>query len=209
MGGVPDIGARAELVPMDAQFEEISIGLYVRDGAALVHTYSPKPGARERISFVTRALSVLGGLEPDGERVRFACGAWHAAAARRAFLEACKVDPAAPLAAWPLELADRKTGQTIRARSLGSGLYRLEAEGATAQTASRAPAVARGLAKLAELETGDDPETVRFACGRPHDALVGLLLPRALNVRAALREEEAKATRGVLVAPGAPEEPAG
>ncbi len=52
MGGVPDIGARAELVPMDAHFEEISIGLYVRDGAALVHTYSPKPGARERIAFV-------------------------------------------------------------------------------------------------------------------------------------------------------------
>ena len=50
---------------------------------------------------------------------------------------------------------------------------------------------------------------VAFPCGLTHDALVGLLLPRALNVRAALREEETKATRGVLVSPGAREEPAG
>lgn len=209
MTHVLDIGARVELVSMDARFEEISIGLYVRDGAGLVHTYSPKPGACERIRFVTGAMAALGGLEPDGDRVRFPCGVWHAAAARRVFLEACKLDPAATPAPLPLEVADRKSGQTIRVRSLGSGAYRIEADGATAEIPSRAAAVARGLARLAELEPADDPEAIRFACGQPHDALVGLLLPRALNVRAALREEEATATRGVLVAPGALEEPAG
>lgn len=206
---VPNIGTRVELVPMDAHFEEISIGLYVRDGAALVHTYSPKPGARERIAFVARAMTVLGGLEPAGGLVRFPCGRWHAAAAKRVFLEACKHDPAAPLETPGLEVVDRKTGQTIAARPLGAGAYRVEAGGVSAEAPSRAPAVARGLARLAELEAGDEPEVVAFPCGRTHDALVGLLLPRALNVRAALREEEAKATRGVLVSPGAREEPAG
>jgi hypothetical protein len=40
-----------------------------------------------------------------------------------------------------------------------------------------------------------------FPCGHSHDALIGLLLPRALNVRAVLREEEAAVGRGNLVAP--------
>jgi len=44
---------------------------------------------------------------------------------------------------------------------------------------------------------------VVFPCGRPHDELMGLLLPRALNARAALREEEMAASRGMLVAPSA------
>ncbi len=200
---------------MDAHFEEISIALYLQAGPdgpeALVHTYSPKPGAHERIAFVARAMTALGGLEPapGDARVRFSCRTWHAAAAKRLFLEACKLDPAVPLRTRPLEVADRKTGQTINARPLGAGAYRVEASGVTGEAPSRAPAVARGLARLAELDTGDDPQVVAFSCGQAHDALVGLLLPRALNVRAALREEEAKATRGVLVSPGAREEPAG
>jgi hypothetical protein len=46
-----------------------------------------------------------------------------------------------------------------------------------------------------------EPAQVAFACGQSHDALVGLLLVRALNVRAVLREEEVQATRGTLAAP--------
>ncbi len=44
---------------------------------------------------------------------------------------------------------------------------------------------------------------VKFGCGTPHDALMGLLLYRALNARAALRETEMMASRGVLAAPSA------
>ena len=42
---------------------------------------------------------------------------------------------------------------------------------------------------------------VAFPCGHAHDALIGLLLKRAPNVRAVLREQEAALTRGVLAAP--------
>ena len=215
MSASTDIGTRVELVSMDAQFEEISIALYRQDRAGgpvgLVHTYSRKPGADERIAFVTRAMAVLGGLErADGDDlVRFPCETWHAAAAKRLFLESCKVDPTASLTARSLEILDKKTGQQIRVEPLGAGTYRVHAEGVTDGAPSRAPAIARGLAKLAELDTGDDPAVVSFPCAQSHDALVGLLLARALNVRAALQEEEMKATRGVLVAPGAQEEPAG
>jgi hypothetical protein len=47
------------------------------------------------------------------------------------------------------------------------------------------------------------PSQVKFGCGQTHDALIGLLLGRALNVRAVLREEEMSASRGTLAAPSA------
>ena len=61
-----------------------------------------------------------------------------------------------------------------------------------------------GLVKLAGLEAvGDAGDRVAFACGHDHDALVGLLLVRALNARAVLRHEEQASSRGILAAPSA------
>jgi hypothetical protein len=58
------------------------------------------------------------------------------------------------------------------------------------------------LVKLAEVKLVDGkPDQIAFSCGQSHDALIGMLLPRALNVRAILREEESAGERGLLVAP--------
>jgi hypothetical protein len=207
VGVVVDIGRRVEVVPMDAHFSDITIALYrqERDGGAvaLVHTYSSKPGASERLASVVRNMSVLGELEvvdEDRDVVRFPCRTWHEAAARRAFLEACKLDPAAPASPRPLTAVDGATGQRIAVEPLGSGSYRVHADDVAEGAASRAAAVASGLARLAELRLSQG-NVVSFPCGHDHDALVGLLLVRALNIRAALREEEMSASRGFLAPP--------
>ena len=140
----------------------------------------------------------------DGREIRFACNTWHASAARRLFLEAAKQDPSAPLLPRPLEVPDTRSEQTIRIEPLGNGAYRVRAEGVTEDTPSRAPAIAAALVKLAQL-AGSDDQVVTFPCGHEHDALVALMLLRAQNLRAALREEELNASRGVLVAPSAQE----
>jgi hypothetical protein len=210
-----DIGSRVELVSMDAHFHDISIGLYRQDRGdgplGVVHTYSTKPGADARVAFVVQAMAVLGGLEVSGDAAdlfRFPCGQWHASAVKRAFLEACKVDPAVQPTARPLEIVDKKSGQQIRVESLGSGSYRVLSDAPEGET-SRAPAIARGLVKLGELQPGDTDSACSFPCGNEHDALVGLLLVRALNVRATLQAEEQAASRGVLAAPGPPQETGG
>ena len=205
-------GRRIELVPMDPHCGDISIALYARQNQgelAVVWTFSRRPGAAERVKAVARSIAVLAGLEPVEGRpatLRFGCGDWHEAALRRAFLEACKLGPDGEPAVRPLEVHDRQTGQAIRAVHIGGGTYRVEASGIEESQTSRAPAVARGLAKLAQLDPGPDDVTVAFPCGARHDALVGLLLPRALNVRAVIREEEMQAARGVLSAPSARQE---
>lgn len=213
LGRAPEeLGRRVELVSMDRYCDDISIGLYVREGdgvpVATVHSFSGRPGVDERLEFVAGALVALGGLEQldDPLTVRFACGSWHASAAKRLFLEACRQDPSEPLQPKPLEAPDSRTEQTIVVEPLGDGAYEVKASGVTDEAPSRAPAIARAMAKLAQLDhdEGERP-VVRFACGQDHDPLIGLLLVRAQNLRAVLREEEAKAGRGMLAAPSAQE----
>jgi len=203
---------RVELVPMDPHCADITVALYRADEegqpVGLVHTYSSRPGAAERVAFVAHAMRVLGGLEPvddgDSRLVRFPCRTWHALAARRLFLEATKLDPEEAVVERPLEVPDTRSEQTIRVESLGGGRYAVRADGATEDTPSRAAAIAAALAKLAEL-SAEDGELVAFPCGHDHDALVAVMLKRAQNLRASLREEEMTASRGVLVAPSAQE----
>jgi len=208
LGKTREIGRRIELVPMDPHFHDITIALYQEptdtELVFRVHTYSSISGAQERIGFVAHAMSILSGMQAvgdDASLLRFGCGNQHIFAARRTFLEACKLSPSAPLAPRGLSIFDKKSGQNIDVANSGSGAYDVVAVGGDA---ARASAIAAGLAKLAEMSKSDTKATqVLFPCGQAHDALVGLLLARALNVRAVLREEEMMASRGTLVAPSA------
>jgi hypothetical protein len=197
---------------MDKYLDEITIALYrVGDAAAIVHSYSGRPGVGQRLAWLARAMAVIGGMTPHGgdqRAVAFRCAWWHELAARRTFLEACKLDPSRVPEPRPLAVDDTRFAQRVEVEPLGGGAYRVSSVAIDPSAAGRGPAVAAGLAKLAELDTADDGLTVRFPCGAPHDELVGLLLPRAINVRAALREQEMTAGRGILVAPSAQQEAA-
>jgi hypothetical protein len=207
MGSTLDLGRRIELVSMDPHCSNITIGLYEPSGDTaeyLIHSYSGLAVAGPRLDSIRRAMHILGGVEVRRERLRFPCGAAHQLAIRRLFLEACKLAPAAVVDPRPLAVRDKKLDGTVTVRSLGEGLYELIANGPAELAAARLEAIAAGYRKLAEVEIiPAEPHCFRFGCGQSHDALVALLLPRALNVRAALREQEMAAARGTLVAPSA------
>ena len=198
---------------MDPHFHDASIGLYRKETAdgpvAVVHSYSSKDGIDGRVGFIRDALAVLGGLEPvesgGDAAVRLSCRSWHNAALKRLFLDCFRVDPGLPLVPKPLVAPDTRSEQLIRVEPLGGGRYRVEAEEIPAGEDSRAPAIARALVRLAELDPVDE-STVAFSCGHDHHELVGVMLVRAQNLRAALREEELSASRGVLSAPSAQEQ---
>jgi hypothetical protein len=203
-----DLDHRIELVSMDRYCADITVALYLMAGgtSAVVHSYSGWPEVPGRLDWLAATMRRLGGMNGSGRTVGYACGAWHERAARRTFLEACKVDPRRPLPMPPLTVDDPRTNQIFTVASRGGGRYTVSAVAADPAATSRAPAVAAGLAKLADLEPDPDDEVgVRFTCGAPHDELVALLLPRAINVRAALREQELAAGQGLLLAPGTQE----
>jgi hypothetical protein len=211
MGLTIDLGRRIELVSMDPHFHDISIGLYrrQRDGKPefLVHTYSGVEGAPQRVRFVAAAMAILGGMEStSGEtcQLQFPCGFEHLLAAKRVFLEACKLAPDNAVNPRPLTILDKKSNRNITAASLGGGVYHLTGDGEEADRANRLSAVAGGLIKLAEMRPVDQSlDRVAFPCGEVHDPLVGLLLVRSLNVRAVIREQEMATSRGILSAPSA------
>lgn len=196
---------------MDPNFRDISVGLYRKetdDGpVAVVHSYSSKAGTDERVAFIAHALAILGGLESvagDSDRaVRAPCRHWHNAALKRLFLDCFRVDPSAELSPKPLSAPDTRSEQTITLVPFGDGVYRVDSVGATEAEPTRAPAIARALVKLAQLREVGETQ-VAFDCGQDHHELIGLMLVRAQNLRAALREEELTASRGVLSAPSAP-----
>ena len=214
MRRIVDIGRRIELIPIDPHFHDITIGLYHQQTVDaitgkdapvfLVHTYSHISGAAERIEDIRQAMQILGGMlrTPDG-LLYFPCNNVHEAACRRVFLEACKLTSNTLVEPRPLNILDKKSKLTITVDSTGKGIYRVTAEGEGRGAARRISAIAGGLMKLGEMESieTDTKDTVAFACAQSHDALIGLLLTRAPNVRIVLREEEMEAGRGVLTAP--------
>ena len=136
----------------------------------------------------------------------FSCGHAHRLGVKRLFLEACKLPPEQTPEPRPLHIFDKKANATIAVASLGQGLYEARATEPVQGVERRVATIARGLIRLGEMdEVADQPNQAQFGCGEAHDALIGLLLVRAPNVRAAVREAEALANRGVLSAPSAQE----
>lgn len=206
MASIVNIGRRIELVPIDTHFHDITIALYREELDACtvfrIHTYSHKDGASDRIQQIANYMSILGGMsELRIGHLMFPCGERHEAACRRVFLEACKITPNTPVEPRPLYILDKKSKLTITVDSIGNGTYRVSSNGEGRSADRRVSSIAAGLMKLGEMDVGQDNDTVRFSCGHSHDALVGLLLVRAPNVRVVMREEEASANRGVLSAP--------
>lgn len=207
MRRIVNIGRRIELVPIDPHFHDITIALYQQQKEIplfLVHTYSHVAGAAERIEEIRESMQTLGGMLKTAEGLlHFPCGGAHEAACRRVFLEACKLAPGTRIEPRPLHTLDKKSKLTITVNSTGNGTYSVTADGDGRGAARRIAAIAGGLMKLGEMEDAgtDNKDTVAFDCAYSHDALVGLLLIRAPNVRIALREEETSASRGVLSAP--------
>ncbi len=207
MGQTVNIGRRIELVPMDPHFHDITIALYQQERreepAFLIHTYSRMDGGQHRIKFAVKGMETLGNMAvaPDG-LLRFPCGSAHELACRRAFLEACKLDLNDAVEPRPLNILDKKSGLTITVLSLEDGVYQVTVDGEGKRAERRISAIAGGLIKLGEMvEVDQSLDKVAFPCGHSHDALVGLLLVRAPNVRTIMREQEMVASRGTLSAP--------
>lgn len=209
---VVELGRRIELQSMDSQFHDITIGLYEQEPRPgvieyFVHSYSIIEGSKGRLARIVTVMLELGGMAragTDGQHLCFPCGEVHKLACRRLFVEACKVKPGVVSKPMPLEVADKTTGRNIKVIREDGATYRVTADGLDEGRAQRIGAIGRGLSRLAQMELiGEDAARVRFTCGRAHDELVGLLLPRALNLRAAMREQEEAMSRGMLVAPSA------
>ena len=195
------LGSCVELVPLDPNFQDISVGLYMKNGRGTVWTFSQKPGVEDRIEKIRDQLCALGDMEPvEGTRdqVRFSCGQTHGRPLK--FLVKRAVERAPDYA-----LPDGRTKDLRSALMLdiefsevdGRGAYRVTAEGDAPNEAQRLRAITAGFTRYGEMEKGDDDE-LSFPCGHRHDRLAKLVLPYARNVSQAEDLLAADALRGQM-----------
>ena len=196
-------GRCLELVPMDPNFENISVGLYVKDGVCTVWTFSRKPGVEARIERIRDQLVALGGMEAvagSGNQARFGCGFLHERAIKFLMSQAVGKAPDFAPPQGDMSIKDSRSPLTIRvegAQRSDRWIYTVSGEGDAPNPAVRMRMVVAGFLRYGEMEKVGDAE-VAFPCGQRHDALMRLLLPYSRNISSVEGMMAAEALRGQM-----------
>ena len=179
------LGRCLELVPLDPNYHDISVGLYEKGGIATVWTFSRKPGVDERIKTIRDQLVALGGLEPVAgthDQVVFSCGQIHGRPVKFLIKQAVEKQPDFVRPEGRVKDLRSKLMLGFDVSEVdGRWVYRVTAEGEAPNVGARLRAVTGGLVRYGEMDkVGDD--AVAFPCRQRHDKLVSLTLPYARNV---------------------------
>ncbi len=196
-------GSCLELVPMDAHFQSISVGIYNKDGVFTVWSFSGKPGVQERVEAIRDQLVSLGGLSPvpgSHNQVAFSCGFFHQRLIKFLLAQAVGKSPDYSPPEGEMSIRDTRTRLTITAEAEESDsrcLYRVSAAGDAPNVPARLRMIVAGFLRYGEMDKVGDTE-VAFPCGQRHDELVRLLLPYSRNVSSVEGMLEAEALRGQM-----------
>jgi hypothetical protein len=194
-------GKCVELVPLDPNFHDISVGIYDNDGTATVWTFSQKPGVDGRISQIRDQLIELGGMEAvdgTGNQARLSCGLLHNRPLKFLTMQAVErpADYRLPEGAIK-DLRSPLMLSIVPSQEDGRWVYRIAGEGEAPNRGPRLRAVLGGFVRYGEMEkVGEDG--VAFPCGHRHDRLAQLVLPYARNVTGVEDMLDATALRGQM-----------
>ena len=192
-----------ELVSMDPNFEDISVGLYVKDGTCTVWTFSRKQGIEARIEQIRDQLVALGGMEAvegSANQVRFACGVLHERPIKFLMSQAVGKAPDYAPPQGEMSIKDSRSPLTIKVTGAERGdsyVYAVSGEGDAPNPAVRLRMVVAGFLRYGEMNKAGDAE-VAFACGKRHDALIRLLMPYSRNISSVEGMMAAEALRGQM-----------
>lgn len=192
-----------ELVPMDPNFENISVGLYVKNGLCTVWTFSGKPGVEARIEQIRDQLVALGGMEAVEDttnQARFGCGELHERPVKFLMSQAVGKAPDFAPPQGEMTIKDSRSPLTIRVEGVARDdmyVYTVSVEGDAPNPAVRLRMVVAGFLRYGEMNKVGDNE-VAFPCMQRHDALMRLLLPYSRNISSVEGMMAAEALRGQM-----------
>lgn len=196
------LGGCIELISMDPHFNDISVGLFLKDRTLTVWSYSQVPGTEKRIEKIRDRIVALGDLEAiEGttDRAKVPAGDILLQPMKFMFREAVDKDPDS-LPSGPIEAPDNKSTLTfsIEGEQLDDAyVYTVSARGEAQRPESRVRATVGGFMRYGGCERLS-PSTFRFPDGQRHDGFVRLLLPYARNVSAVERMLEAEDMEGQM-----------
>ncbi|MFW6194977.1 MAG: hypothetical protein ACOC5M_00455 [Chloroflexota bacterium] len=191
-----------ELVSMDPNFHNISVGLYEKGGVCTVWSFSRLAGVDERLRVIARRLTELGGMEYVNEaekQVRFPSGRILTRPLK--FLMRQAVEKAED---WypPQELSvkDSKSPLSFHVAGReqdGRWVYEVSYSGEHKNPKLRLRAIIQGFERYGEMEKVDD-NVVSFPDGMRNDPLLRLILPYTRNISQVEEQLEMEAMRGQM-----------
>ena len=196
-------GRCLELIGIDPNFHDISVGLYLKDGISTVWTFSHKDGVEKRLEEIRDQLVLKGSMEAVAgttNQAYFACGMFHDRPMRFLLRNAVEKAPISEPDTSPLTVRDIKSKLDMLAtpgEEDGQWVYRVSATGEFKRPEIRIRAMVGGFMRYGDLER-IEPDTASFQCKARHDALVRTLMPIARNVSGSQDALAAEDMRGQL-----------
>ena len=196
-------GRCLELVPIDKNFHDISVGLYLKGNICTVWTFSTMDNVTTRVEEIRNQLVALGGLKPiEGtiNQAKFTCGEVHDRPLR--FLMSQAVGKSSDYApdTKSMSIKDTKSDLYIHITPFdrdGMGVYSISVSGESKNPSMRLRMIAAGFTKYGDMDKLDENE-VAFACRSRHDELMRLLMPYSRNISSVETMMAAEDMRGQM-----------
>ena len=198
-----EYGYCLSLIPMDPNFHNMSVSLYLKNKIFTITTFCREKGYEKRIKEIANQLVVLAGMEQlnnTGNQLTFPDKLIPLSALNFAFKLAVEKPFDFKLSEGNIQVKDTKSPLTIIANALKDGnnwKYDITADGEAKNSTMRIRAIILGLTKFANMQKIDHA-SCRFESGKRHDKIVRLILPYARNISAVSESLEADAMRGQL-----------
>ena len=200
---VEQYGKCLELVPMDPNFGNISVGLYVKDGVFTIWTFSNKTGVEGRIEKIRDQFVALGGMkarEGTHNQALSPCSQLHVRPVKFLLNQAVGKAPDYAPPQGEMSIKDSKSPLTLKVEGEkhdGRWQYRVSGQGDAPNPGVRLRMVVAGFIRYGEMDKVSDT-AVTFPCGARHDELIRLLLPYSRNISSVEGMMAAEALRGQM-----------
>ena len=201
---IQEIGSCMELVPMDPNFNNVSVGLYIKEGVLTVWSFSRADGVNDRLRDIRDQMARLGDLAPvedTDNQLIFPCGMIHERPVKFLLTQAVTRSPDFTHPEGPMTIKDSKSApHAHHHRRLQATPGTPTASQAKAKSETR-PCVcawwSRDSSATAKWTRSATPKSPSPAASATTD-LVRLLLPYSRNISAVESMLEAEATRGQM-----------
>jgi hypothetical protein len=186
---VKKLGHCIELVSIDPNFHDITVGLFIKDRILTISSYSRIDGVDDRIEQIRDRCTILGDVEAvEGttDQLRLVSDLYLDRALRFMFIAAVEKDPAAEMPSGRIAAPDTKTKLTFvveGAEENGQYVYTVSSEGEAERPEMRVRAVVGGFIRYSDC-VRVDKNKFSFPDGKKYDNFARLILPLARNVSA-------------------------
>jgi hypothetical protein len=186
---VKQLGHCIELVSLDPHFNEVSVGLFIKNGVLTISSFSVLDGIEDRIEQIRDRCVQLGDVktvEGTTDQLQLISDLYLDRALRFMFIAAVEKDPSIELPTSRITAPDTKTKLTFLiegAMEDGKYVYTVSAEGQAERAEMRVRAVVGGFIRYSDCERVDKNK-FSFPDSKQYDNFARLILPLARNVSA-------------------------